>query len=91
MLKAMEVIPHVGFAQAYGQTEASPVITLLGPEYHTITGPFAGKLKAAGKVIPGTDLAIMDEQGNSLPMPVKWVKSASEVTTSCWVIGTSQD
>jgi long-chain acyl-CoA synthetase len=67
VLKAMEVIPHIGFAQAYGQTEASPVITLLGPEYHTTTGPYAGKLKAAGKVIPGTDLVILDEQGNQVP------------------------
>jgi len=66
LLKAMEAIPHIGFVQAYGQTEASPVITLLGPEYHTTSGPYAGKLTAAGKVIPGTDLAIMDEQDNPL-------------------------
>ncbi len=67
LLKAMEVIPHIGFVQAYGQTEAAPVVTLLGPEYHTVSGPYAGKLTAAGKVIPGSDLAIMDEADNPLP------------------------
>jgi long-chain acyl-CoA synthetase len=67
LLKAMEVLPHISFVQAYGQTEASPVVTLLGPEYHTSSGPYAGKLKAAGKAIPGTDLAIMDDQDNPLP------------------------
>jgi len=66
LIKAMDVIPHIEFTQAYGQTEASPVITLLGPEYHTISGPNAGKLTAAGKAVPGIDLAILDEQGNSL-------------------------
>jgi len=66
LLKAMDVIPHIGFTQAYGQTEASPVITLLGPEYHTISGPNAGKLTAAGKAVAGIDLAILDEQDKPL-------------------------
>ena len=67
LLKAMEVIPHISFVQAYGQTEASPAITLLGPEYHTTSGPYAGKLTAAGKSIPGLDLVIMDDQDIPLP------------------------
>ncbi len=67
LLKAMAGIPHISFVQAYGQTEASPVVTLLGPEYHTTSGPYAGKLTAAGKAIPGTDMVIMDEEGNPLP------------------------
>jgi len=67
-LKAIEVIPDVSFVQAYGQTEASPVITLLGPEYHTNNGPCAGKLKAAGKAIAGIDLVIFDEHDQPLPI-----------------------
>ncbi|NOX51981.1 MAG: long-chain fatty acid--CoA ligase, partial [Gammaproteobacteria bacterium] len=66
--KAIEVIPDVAFVQAYGQTEASPVITLLGPEYHTISGPYAGKLKAAGKAVAGIDLVIFDEHDAPLPI-----------------------
>jgi long-chain acyl-CoA synthetase len=65
--KAMEVIPHVEFYQAYGQTEASPVITVMAPKYHTSTGPHAGKLTGAGHAVSGVDLAILDDEGNELP------------------------
>ena len=59
--KAMEVLPKVNFCQAYGQTEASPAITVLLPERHTFEGPMAGKTKSAGQALPGIDLCIMDE------------------------------
>ena len=68
LIRAMKVIPHTAFIQAYGQTEAAPVVTLLGPEYHTTSGPCAGKLTAAGKAMAGIDLAILDEQGKPLPV-----------------------
>ena len=66
--RALEVIPSVDFYQAYGQTEASPVVTVMGPEYHTITGPKAGKLKGAGRVVAGIDLAILGDDGRELPV-----------------------
>src|SRR5262249_20678780 len=31
---AMEIFPNAGFRQAYGQTELSPVATVLLPEFH---------------------------------------------------------
>ena len=65
--KALEVIPHVDLFQAYGQTEASPVVTVMGPEYHTTSGPKAGKLKGAGRAVAGIDLAIVGEDGEILP------------------------
>lgn len=68
LLKAFEVLPDTTFVQAYGQTEASPIVTLLGRKYHTLNGPCAGKLTAAGKAVPGIDLAILDEQGEILPI-----------------------
>jgi len=67
IMKAMEVIPHVKLYQAYGQTEAAPVITVMGPEYHTTSGPLAGNLHGAGRAVAGVDLAIFDESGNRLP------------------------
>jgi long-chain acyl-CoA synthetase len=67
IMKALEVIPHVDFYQAYGQTEVSPVATVMGPEYHTNSGPFAGKITGAGHAVAGVDLAILDEDGNELP------------------------
>jgi len=65
--RAMEVIPDVDFYQAYGQTEASPVVTVMGPEYHTLSGPKSGKLKGAGRVVAGIDMAILDEEGREVP------------------------
>jgi long-chain acyl-CoA synthetase len=62
--KALAVLPHVDLCQAYGQTEASPGITVLLPERHTFEGPMAGKTKSAGQALPGVDLCIMDENSN---------------------------
>ena len=58
--KAMQVLPTTAFYQAYGQTEAAPVITVLSAERHTFEGPLAGKMKSAGQAAPLVDLAIMD-------------------------------
>jgi len=68
IIKAIEVIPHVDFYQAYGQTEASPVVTVMAPKYHTTTGPHAGKITGAGHAVSGVDLAILDKDGNE-PQP----------------------
>jgi long-chain acyl-CoA synthetase len=65
--RALEVMPDARFFQAYGQTEASPIITLLRSEYHTTEGEYAGKLKSAGRSVPGVDLAILDDDGNEVP------------------------
>ncbi len=65
--RAMEILPGTGFFQAFGQTESSPVLTMLPPEYHVTTGPNASKLKAAGRAVPGVTLAIMDENDQELP------------------------
>jgi len=59
--KALQVLPHTRFFQAYGQTETAPILTILRPEYHVTSGAFAGKLKSAGQAVPGVDIAIMDD------------------------------
>lgn len=61
--KALEVLPHTRFCQAYGQTEAAPIITMLRPEYHTVdpASPQFGKIKSAGQAVPGVELAVLDE------------------------------
>ena len=64
--RALEVLPEARFFQAYGQTEASPLLTVLGAEYHTIEGEHAGKLKSAGRSVPGVDLVILDDDGNEV-------------------------
>ena len=67
LIQAMETFPKAKFGQGYGQTELAPLATMLGPEYHVIDGPKAGKLKSAGKAITCVEIKIADEQGNSLP------------------------
>ena len=61
--QALKVLPTTRFCQAYGQTEAAPILTMLRPEYHTVdaASPFAGKLKSAGQAVPGVELAVLDE------------------------------
>ena len=62
--KAMQELPKAAFYQAYGQTEAAPIITVLAWERHTFEGPLAGKMKAAGQAVPGIDLVVMDDDHN---------------------------
>jgi len=67
LLKAMEILPNVGFVQGYGQTEASPLITTLQPEYHVISGPNAGKLTSAGQAVLGVQVQVMDLDVKEVP------------------------
>ncbi|MYA17770.1 MAG: long-chain fatty acid--CoA ligase, partial [Gammaproteobacteria bacterium] len=65
--RAIAALPHTRFYQVYGQTEGGPNISVLGPEYHVIEGARAGKLRSAGKPLPGTELAILDSEDRPLP------------------------
>ncbi|MDA1074109.1 MAG: long-chain-fatty-acid--CoA ligase [Proteobacteria bacterium] len=65
--KAIKELPKAKFYQAYGQTEAAPLVTVLAWERHVFEGPLAGKMKSAGQAAPGIDLIIMDESGHELP------------------------
>ena len=67
LVEAMTKLPHTKFVQAYGQTELSPVATILPPEYHVTEGPNAGKLRSAGKAVGTCELKIVDEDGNDVP------------------------
>lgn len=55
-------LPGVGIHTAYGQTEASPRITWLGPD--DMFGPKKG---SAGKPLPGVRVDIVDGEGRALP------------------------
>ncbi len=62
LVQAIETLPHVTFAQSYGQTE-TVTITVLPPERHVVSGPLAGKLRSAGQAATGTDVEIRDGDG----------------------------
>ncbi|TFH67063.1 MAG: fatty-acid--CoA ligase, partial [Gemmatimonadales bacterium] len=67
IVRAMEVMPTTEFVQAYGQTETSPILTILESEYHVTSGPKAGRLRSAGRALPGVDISIQDPDGNEVP------------------------
>jgi long-chain acyl-CoA synthetase len=56
--RAMRLFPNAAFCQAYGQTELSPVATLLVHQDH-----LDGILTSAGRPIPQVELRILDEDG----------------------------
>lgn len=61
LLAAFEAFPKAQFLQAFGQTELSPVATILGTDYHVMEGPKAGKLRAAGRATCACEIRIVDE------------------------------
>lgn len=66
LLRAMELLPNCKFSQGYGMTETAPLITFLEPKYHTMEGPYAGRLKSAGRAGVATEIKIADENDNEV-------------------------
>jgi long-chain acyl-CoA synthetase len=62
MRRTLEMFPNARITQAYGQTELSPVATFLLHEHHVTPG----KLRSAGRAIPGVELRIVDPDLNTL-------------------------
>jgi acyl-CoA synthetase (AMP-forming)/AMP-acid ligase II len=67
LVLAMRALPNCRFVQAYGQTELSPVATILPSDYHTLDGPKAGKLASAGRAAMCCELEIVDVNRAELP------------------------
>lgn len=65
--QAMDVFPDISFTQVYGQTEMSPLITVLDTKDHILEGPHAGRIKAAGRPCPGCEVKIVNEEGEEVP------------------------
>ena len=70
--RALELFEGTGFVNAYGLTETSSTIALLGPEDHAAA--FAGdpvarvRLGSVGKVLPGIEVEVRDELDQPLPV-----------------------
>ena len=68
--RALELFPGTGFVNAYGLTETSSTIALLGPDDHAAA--FAGdpeakvRLGSVGKVLPGIEVEVRDEMDQPL-------------------------
>lgn len=69
---ALEAFSGTGFVNAYGLTETSSTIALLGPEDHDAA--FSGdevarvRLGSVGRVLPGIEVEVRDEDGTVLPV-----------------------
>ena len=72
--RAIEAFPKtVGFVNAYGQTETTSSLTVLGPDDHRIEGtPEKVELKlkrlnSIGKPLPDVEIRVRDDDGKFLP------------------------
>ncbi|GBE63704.1 AMP-dependent ligase [Mycobacterium sp. MFM001] len=66
--RALELLPNVGFVNAYGLTETSSTIAVLTPEDHrdaqAASDPaVARRLASVGQPVPGVEVQIRDESG----------------------------
>lgn len=81
--RALRLWPRVGFVNAYGLTETSSTVAVLGPEAHRAAlasddPAVRARLGSAGKVVPSVDLEIRDDQGHVV---------GPGVTGRIWVCG----
>jgi long-chain acyl-CoA synthetase len=67
---AMAVLPEVEFTQAYGQTEASPLITINPHSSHVGEGRRTGLVRAAGRACLAVEARILDENDQEMPRGV---------------------
>jgi long-chain acyl-CoA synthetase len=67
IVEAMEKLPHVRFAQAYGMTELSPVATFLSPRDHAEGLKNRRLLRSGGRAVFNAEVKIVDTQGHELP------------------------
>jgi acyl-CoA synthetase (AMP-forming)/AMP-acid ligase II len=82
--RALREWPHVGFVNAYGLTETSSTVSVLGPDDHreafAATDPeVRARLRSAGRPIPGVEIEIRGEDGTALPPGVPgriWIRGA---------------
>jgi long-chain acyl-CoA synthetase len=69
--RALELLPEVGFVNAYGLTETSSTIAVLTPDDHRLAQAASDtavvkRLGSVGQPVPGIELQIRDENGTVL-------------------------
>lgn len=70
--KALALFPDTGFTNAYGLTETSSTIALLGPQEHREAHGSAdpavrARLSSVGRPLPTVEIEVRDEDGRVLP------------------------
>jgi len=80
--KALDMMPNCAFVNAYGLTETSSTVCMLGPDDHrqarAATDPEARKrLTSVGRPLPAIELSIRDDDGREVPAGTRgevWVR-----------------
>lgn len=70
--RAVTALPHVGFVNAYGLTETSSTIAVLGPDDHQAAigsddPEVRARLGSVGKPLPSLEVTIRDPGGQEVP------------------------
>jgi acyl-CoA synthetase (AMP-forming)/AMP-acid ligase II len=70
--RALRLLPEVGFVNAYGLTETSSTVAVLGPEDHreaiaSSDPAVRARLGSVGRPLPGVEVSIRDVDGTELP------------------------
>lgn len=70
--QTMRLLPDVGFVNAYGLTETSSSIAILGPDDHreaiAAEDPvIRARLGSVGRPLPTVEITVRDEEGNEVP------------------------
>lgn len=70
--RSLDLLPEVGFVNAYGLTETSSTIAVLTPEDHRVAYTSADekvrkRLGSVGRPVPGVDVAVRGDDGRQLP------------------------
>ena len=69
--RAMQLFPNTDFSNAYGLTETSSTIAVLGPDEHREAAASSDplvhrRLASVGRVLPGIEIEVRDDEGNAL-------------------------
>ena len=70
--RALELFPNTSFTNAYGLTETSSTIALLGPDEHRAAHEsqdpaMRARLGSVGRGLPSIEIQVRDEEGRILP------------------------
>ncbi|MFK0090721.1 long-chain-fatty-acid--CoA ligase [Pseudomonas sp. NPDC090755] len=60
------LLPGVQLFQAYGQTEMSPIVSVLGPDQHSASAK-PGMLRSCGRATRAVEVKIVDGDGREVP------------------------
>lgn len=96
--RALETWGQVGFVNAYGLTETSSTVSILGPEDHRLAHQSSdpevrARLHSVGRTIPGVEVEIRDVEDRVVPAGTPgriWIRG-SQVSRAYSATGSSLD